>query len=124
MCGCSAKLIAATLASSNIADHGAGRQGVVHAVAAQTEAEVDAKRLEDREQWYVARFCADDAPDWNAAQFVSRYPPSRAVLSAAARPAVILSCHREWDRVGTIVTPSASSSMAQDAQARVAARLC
>ena len=48
---------------------------MVHAVAAQTEAEVDAKRLEDREQWYVARFCADDAPDWNAARFVSRYPP-------------------------------------------------
>ena len=44
----------------------------MHAVAAQTEAEVDAKRLEDREQWYVARFCADDAPDWNAARFVSR----------------------------------------------------
>jgi hypothetical protein len=54
----------------------AGRHGVVHAVAAQTEAEVDAKRLEDREQWYVARFCADDAPDWNAARFVSRSSPT------------------------------------------------
>lgn len=71
---------------------------MVHAVAVQTEAEVDAKRLEDREQWYVARFCADDAPDWNAAQFVSRYPlieavpPQAAPTAAAALSCVIAPC--------------------------------
>lgn len=37
-----------------------------------TEEEIDMRKLEDREQWYVARFCADDAPDWNEARFVSR----------------------------------------------------
>lgn len=37
-----------------------------------TEEEIDMRKLEDREQWYVARFCADDAPDWNEARFISR----------------------------------------------------
>lgn len=47
---------------------------MVHAVGIkQSEDEIDMKKLEDREQWYIARFCADDAPDWNAAQFIRRY---------------------------------------------------
>ena len=29
----------------------------------------DLKQHKDRDQWYIARFVADDAPDWNAGSF-------------------------------------------------------
>jgi hypothetical protein len=38
--------------------------------AASTEEEEDLMQIKDRDQWYVARFCADDAPDWNPGRFV------------------------------------------------------
>lgn len=30
----------------------------------------DLLQYAEREKWYTARFCADDAPDWNPATFV------------------------------------------------------
>ena len=42
-----------------------------------TEDEIDMRKLEDREQWYIARFCADDAPDWNEARFIRRCVSAR-----------------------------------------------
>lgn len=38
--------------------------------AAEVDDEEDLKQYKDRDQWYVARFVADDAPDWNPATFL------------------------------------------------------
>lgn len=52
---------------------GRGSATVVAGLTAKEaeELETDKRKLEERESWYVARFVADDAPDWNAATFVS-----------------------------------------------------
>ncbi|KAL3160982.1 hypothetical protein ABBQ38_009372 [Trebouxia sp. C0009 RCD-2024] len=49
---------------------GTTRHVVAHAVA--TEDEEDLIQFQGREKWYEAKFCADDAPDWNPAVFLRK----------------------------------------------------
>ncbi|PRW60867.1 hypothetical protein C2E21_1253 [Chlorella sorokiniana] len=49
---------------------GARRQQRRRSVAAAAEVEEDLWQFPDREQWYHAKWCAADQPDWNPARFV------------------------------------------------------
>ncbi|KAK9817158.1 hypothetical protein WJX72_010528 [[Myrmecia] bisecta] len=50
--------------------HGHKRARTVQVRAAAVEAEEDLEQFADRENWYRATFCADDAPDWNPGAFL------------------------------------------------------
>lgn len=58
-----------TYTSKSVASTPSGRLSIVAAAAAAEEQE-DLWQYADRDQWYVARFCATDQPDWNPARFV------------------------------------------------------
>ena len=46
----------------------------------------DLIQFKDREKWYAAKFCSDDAPDWNPGSFVSseRAAPGRKLITVDA----------------------------------------
>lgn len=46
----------------------------------------DLRQIKDRDEWYIARFVADDAPDFNPGQFLSSAPagPSLRVVAVEA----------------------------------------
>jgi hypothetical protein len=47
------------------------RRRVQRAAAAEApEVEEDLWQYADRDQWYLAKFCAQDQPDWNPARFL------------------------------------------------------
>lgn len=46
------------------------RRGHVAAAAQAADVEEDLWQFADREQWYHAKWCAADQPDWNPARFV------------------------------------------------------
>ncbi|EFN60149.1 expressed protein [Chlorella variabilis] len=48
----------------------APRRRVQRPAAAAPEVEEDLWQYPDRDQWYLAKFCAQDQPDWNPARFV------------------------------------------------------
>lgn len=50
-------------------------------------------QYEGRENWYAAKFSADDAPDWNPATFV------RSETSAPGLRTVVLQCEISRERV-------------------------
>ncbi|KAK9822016.1 hypothetical protein WJX74_000790 [Apatococcus lobatus] len=71
-----------------------GRSRAGQAVqAAVATAEEDLMQYEGRENWYAAKFSADDAPDWNPAKFV------RAEQLAPGLRNVVLRCEISRERV-------------------------
>lgn len=71
-----------------------GRPGAGQAVqGAVATADEDLMQYEGRENWYAAKFSADDAPDWNPASFV------RADQLAPCLRNVVLRCEISRERV-------------------------
>ncbi len=45
-----------------------------HTQGRQQSLDVQDEEIKGRDQWYIARFVADDAPDWNAGQYLRTEP--------------------------------------------------